>query len=207
MSGKRYIAVPDRGFSKVSGTFPHGGIVRALIDFCTQSNGRRRECTQRTILVIQAAGHSGIAAAPSSAAVRGRFCGRRHDRSSASSAATCRAAFQIPTGQQIGGQPLTRTGHICHRTAKCRRNIGGVLAHISFVDVRAADYRHRLHAGRLAEAACGCVRFGVLKSQRRGSGQNGRCQKRQSQQFCRSRQRCNLRQELFHHRAFLSSCS
>ena len=77
-------------------------------------------------------------------------------------------------------------------------------AHYRFVP---DDYRHRLHAGRLAEAACGCVRLGVLKSQRRGSGQNGRCQKRQSQQFCRSRQRCNLRQELFHHRAFLSSCS
>ena len=91
--------------------------------------------------------------------------------------------------------------------AKYGRNIGGVLAHIGFVDVRAADYRYRLHTGRLAEAACGCVRLGVLKSQCRGSGQNGRCQKRQSQQFCRSRQRCNLHPELFHHRAFLSSCS
>lgn len=190
----------------MSGTFPHGGIVRALIDFRTQPNGRRGERTKGTILVIQAAGHSSITATPSSAAVRGRFCGRRHDRSSASSAAAGRAAFQIPSGQQIGSQPLTGTGHIRHRTAKCRRNIGGVLAHISFVDVRAADYRHRLHTGRLAEAACGCVCFGVLKSQRRGSGQNGRCQKCQPQQLCRSRQRCNLRPELFHHRAFLSSC-
>ena len=206
MSGECHIAVPDRGFGKVSCTFSHGGIVCALIDFRTQPNGRCRERTKRTILVIQAVGHSSITAAPRSAAVRGRFCGRWHDRSSASSAAACRAGFQIPTGQQIGCQPLTRTGHICHRTAKCRRNIGGVLAHISFVDVRAADYRHRLHAGRLAETACGCVRLGVLKSQRRGSGQNSRCQKRQSQQFCRSRQRCNLRPELFHHRAFLSSC-
>ena len=191
----------------MSGTFPHGGIVRTLIDFRTQSNGRRGESAEGTILVIQAAGHSSITAAPSSAAVRGRFCGGRHDRSSASSAAAGRAAFQIPSGQQIGSQPLTGTGHIRHRAAKYGRNMGGVLAHIGFVDVRAADYRYRLHTGRLAEAACGCVRLGVLKSQRRGSGQNGRCQKRQSQQFCRSRQRCNLRPELFHHRAFLSSCS
>ena len=160
MSSESHIAVPDRSFGKMARAFPHCGAIRSLIDFGTQSNGRGREGAERTVFIVQAAGHSGIAGTPCRP-VHGVLHLRRQN--------CCRTAsdsssFQITARHEIGRQPFTGAEHICHLTAKSRRNIGCVLAHISFKDICSPNHRHRLDAGGLTKAACRSIGFCVLKS-------------------------------------------
>ena len=74
------------------------------------------------------------------------------------------SSFQITARHEIGRQPFTGAEHICHLTAKSRRNIGCVLTHISFKDICSPNHRHRLDAGGLTKAACRSIGFCVLKS-------------------------------------------